>query len=140
MLAPRKATDQAHKQFQEHVTRSMASATEQGQALTNMMNQLLDGFNDLNASQIETREALREVQARTEAVEAYTAEIDKRIASAPTSPTTPADLHHEGHVRRPRHLLQLKQVRLRVRGAQRLHHRSARMESGLKTSALQISS
>ena len=64
---------------------------EQNQALTDMMKQLLDGFNDLKAKQIETREAIDEIRARTEAVEARAAGIGERTAPTPPTPPSPTD-------------------------------------------------
>jgi hypothetical protein len=49
----------------------MAEVSEQSVGLTDMMKQLMESFNDLKANQIETREALRGIQARTEAVEVH---------------------------------------------------------------------
>jgi hypothetical protein len=47
----------------------MAEVTEQSLGLTDLMKQLLDGFNTLKAGQAEMQEALRGIQARTDAVE-----------------------------------------------------------------------
>jgi phosphoenolpyruvate carboxylase len=64
----------------------MAEMSEQTQGLTDMMKQLMDSFNDLKVNQIEMRDALREVQSRTEAVEAHAAEIERRTMSTPADP------------------------------------------------------
>ena len=69
----------------------MAEASEQSRALTDMMKQLLDGFNDLKAKQIKTQEAVREIRVHTEAVEAQAIERGARttpISSTPPPPTT----------------------------------------------------
>jgi regulator of replication initiation timing len=74
MLAPRRNQDQ----LTEQVSKSMAEMSEQTQGLTDMMKQLMDSFNDLKVNQIEMRDALREVQSRTEAVEAHARSSDAR--------------------------------------------------------------
>ena len=74
---------------------------EQNQGLNDMMRQLLDEFRDLKATQIETREAIREIQVRTEAVEAQTAAFERRAASAPATPTAPVDPGSSAGVLRP---------------------------------------
>jgi hypothetical protein len=56
-------------------------------ATTELMKQLLNGFNDLKAHQIETREALKEIRMRTEAVEAQAAGLERQASSAPPTPT-----------------------------------------------------
>nr|XP_051211101.1 uncharacterized protein LOC127328548 [Lolium perenne] len=61
----------------------MAEVTEQSLGLTDLMKQLLDGFNTLKAGQAETQEALRGIQARTDAVEARIAEA---VAHTPPPP------------------------------------------------------
>ena len=52
-------------QLQEQLVQSMAGMAEQNQGMNNMMKQILDGFNELKANHIKTREALRAIQART---------------------------------------------------------------------------
>jgi hypothetical protein len=70
-LAPWRNQAQEQVQFQEKIKQLMAGVTEQTQGMTDMMKKILDGFNDLKASQIETHEALR----------------DRRVASSPPTPT-----------------------------------------------------
>ena len=84
--------DQAvQEQFRAQVTRSMEGVAEQNLALIDMMKQILDAFNDLKVKQIETQEAVREIQSCTEAVEAQTTEINEQVPPAMPRATDPAD-------------------------------------------------
>jgi hypothetical protein len=51
-----------------------------------MMKQLMDSFNELKVNQIEMQDTLREVQSRTEAVEAHAVEIKRCTTSTPADP------------------------------------------------------
>jgi hypothetical protein len=55
----------------------MAEVSEQSQGLTEMIKQLMESFNNLKANQIETREALHVIQARTKAAEMKAAEFER---------------------------------------------------------------
>lgn len=59
----------------------MAEVTEQSQGLTDLMKQILDGFNVLKAGQIETQEAVRGIQARTDAMEARMIEAARQVVT-----------------------------------------------------------
>jgi peptidoglycan hydrolase CwlO-like protein len=71
----------------------MAGVTEQNQSLTDLMKQLLDGFNTLKAGQIETQEAVRGIQARTEAMEARVVDAARQAAATPPPGAAPSTNH-----------------------------------------------
>lgn len=82
-LAPRRTQALAQEQLQEKITQAMAEVTEQGQGLTDLMKQLLDGFNTLKAGQAETQEAIRGIQLRTDAMEVRMVEAARQAVAAP---------------------------------------------------------
>jgi hypothetical protein len=57
------------------------------------MKQLLDGFNTLKAGQIETQEAVRGIQARTEAMEARVVDAARQAAATPPPGAAPSTNH-----------------------------------------------
>ncbi|KAM0908783.1 hypothetical protein ACQ4PT_015259 [Festuca glaucescens] len=78
--APRKNQAQVQEKLQE----AMAEVTQQNQSLTDLMKELLDGFNVLKAGQIETQEAVRGLQVRTDAMEARAVEAARQMAAPPS--------------------------------------------------------